>query len=229
MRQLIELQGVQHIVNRRDAVNQPRVGIAAHDLLFIGIGADQIAHHRAHHIVQGDHAHHQAVFVQDHGKVLAHLLELVEHFGQGELVRHDQHAANQAAVFERQRLVVQRPLEQVFGIHVANHMVNVAIAHRVGGIGLFGNAGADDVVGVIAQKIGDAVALRHGRGHGARVHVHHIGNHLLRPQRQHPGAGAILGHGQDIVAGDALIAHGGQAENFDHRVGQPVKQPHQRF
>ncbi len=43
-----------------------------------------------------------------------------------------------------------------------------------------------------------------------REFIDHVGNHLLPAQRQHAGAGASLGHGQDIVGGDALIALAGR-------------------
>ena len=140
--------------------------IAAHDLLFI-VGRDQVSHHGAHHIVERDHADHQAVFVEDGCKVFMHLLKLVQHFGQRELVGHDENFADQTVIFERNGLVIQHALKQVLGIHIANDVINITIADGVGGKGLFSNPSPDDMVWIVAQKVSNAVAWRHGRGHGA--------------------------------------------------------------
>ena len=228
MRQRIELQRVQHVLDRRHAVDQPRVLVAAHDLLFIR-GAHQATHHRAHHVIERDHPHHQAVFVHDHGEILVHQPELLQHLGQREPVGHDQHLAQQGVVGQRERLVVQHALEQVLGIHIAHHVVDIAVAHRVGGKRLGGDARADHRVRIVTQKVGDAVALRHGRGHRARIQLEHVGDHLLLARGQHASTGACLHQGQDVVGRDAVVAHRGQAQQGRQAVGQPVEQPHQRL
>ncbi len=66
-------QRALHVLDGRDAVDEPRVLVALHDLLFLVAGGDKVAHHRAHHVVEGDHAHHQAVFVDDDREVFVRL------------------------------------------------------------------------------------------------------------------------------------------------------------
>ena len=127
-----------------------------------------------------------------------HLPELLQHLGQGEPVGQDQHLAHQGVVRQRNPLVVQHPLEQILGIHIAHHMVEVSLAHRVGGIGLGGNPQADHGVVVVAQEIGDPFALRHGAGDGLGVELEDVGDGLLLMHGQHTGLGAGFGHGQDV-------------------------------
>ena len=152
MRQLVQVQHTHHVADGGDAIDQPRVLVALHDLLFIRRAAHQVAHHRAHHVVQCDHAHHQAVLIDDDGEVLMHLPELLQHFRQREFVRHDEHLAHQAVVGQRDGLVVQHALEQVLCVHVAHYVVDVALADGVGRKRLGGNAQPDDGVGFVPQK-----------------------------------------------------------------------------
>ncbi|MNT47161.1 hypothetical protein D3C72_1838540 [compost metagenome] len=107
-------------------------------------------------------------------------------------------------------------------------MVDVTIAHGVGGERLFGNAGADDVVGVVAQKVGNAVTLRHGRGHGARIQLKDVGNGLLFARGQHPGACAGFGHGQNVVRGDAVVPQRRHTQHPEQRIRPPAVEPHHR-
>ena len=225
MRQLFEVKHAHHIINRRDAVDQPGVLVTLNDLLFI-VRRDQVAHHRAHHVVERHHAHDQAVFVEDDGKVFMGLLELVQHLSQRQLVGHDQHLADQAVVQQRDGLVVEHALEQILGVHIADDVVDIAFADGVGGEGFFGNACANHMVRVITQKVGHAVARSHGRGHGASVQLKDVGNGLLFTLGQHTGAGAVFGHGQDVVRGDLLVALVGQACHADDGIGDAAVEPH---
>ena len=218
------MQCAQHVLDGRHAVDQPRVLVALDDLLFI-IRADQIAHHRAHHIVQRDDADHEAVFVHDHRKVFVHLAELLKHLGERQPVRHDQHLVHQVFVLERQGLIVEHALEQVLGIDIADDMVDVAVAHGVGRKRLLGDARADHFVRVVVQKEGDALALRHGRADGARIQLEHVGDHLLLAHRQHACAGAGFGHRQNVFGSDAFVARGLYAQQLEDQIGGLRVQP----
>ena len=225
MRHFVELQHTHHIFDGRDAVDQPGMLIAADDLLFLFRGADQVTHDRAHHIVEGDDADDAAVLVDDDGKVFMDLAKLLQHLGQTQAVGHDEDLVNQRFIHQRQWLVVERALKQIFGIHIANHTVNIAVAHRVGGERLFGNAGADDVVVIVLVEKGNPFAQCHGRGYGARIQLEYIGNHLLFAGLQHASFGTRFGHGEDVFGGDALIARGGQAQQAKQGVGDEVVKP----
>ena len=157
------------------------------------------------------------------------LAELGEHLGQRQPVGHHQCLVHQRFVGQRDGLVVQHALEQVLGIDIAHHVVDIAHAHGVGGKRLFGDPGADDVVAVVLVEEGNAVALRHGRAYGARVKLKHIGDYLLLSDGEQAGLGAHFGQREDVFGGDALVSHRGQAQELCEARGQPVEQPHQRF
>ena len=218
---------MQHIAHWCHAIDQPRILVAPHNLVFIA-RADEVAHHGAHHIVQCQHANHAAVFVHHHCKVFVRLSELLQYFRQRQPVWHDQRLAHQAVACQRNRLVFQRTLKQVLGLHITHHMVDVTFAHRVVGKRLGGNADADDRVGVVAQKESHALALRHGAGHRAGVQFKNVGNHLLLAHRQHTSACAGFHHGQHVVRGDAVVAPRRQAKHMEQAIGHAAVKPHQR-
>ena len=95
MGQRIQCQRMEHIAHRCHAIDQPRILVAPHNLVFIA-RADEVAHYGAHHIVQCQNAHHAAVFVHHHSKVLVRLAELLQHLRQRQPVGHDQRLAHQA-------------------------------------------------------------------------------------------------------------------------------------
>ena len=228
MRQLVQIQRAQHVLDRRHAIDQPRVLIAAHDLLLI-IRAHQIAHDGAHHIVERDHAHDAAVLVHDHGKVFMHLAELLQHLGQRQPIGNDEHLVHQLIVVERQRLVVEHALEEILGVDIANHVIDIALAHRVGRERLLCDARTHHRIGVIAQEERDPLALRHRGRHHARVQLEHVGNHLLLTRFQHARTGAGLGQRKDVVGRDAVIALGGQTQQFDELIGGTRVKPDDRL
>ncbi|MNY80561.1 hypothetical protein D3C86_2216580 [compost metagenome] len=60
------------------------------------------------------------------------LAELRQHLGQREPVGHHHGLVQQGRIVQLDRLVFQDALEQVLGIHVADHMIDVTVADRVG-------------------------------------------------------------------------------------------------
>ncbi|MNM99867.1 hypothetical protein D3C81_1124390 [compost metagenome] len=224
----VDLQRAAHVLDRGDAVDQPGVLVAADDLLLVP-GRDHVAHDDAHHVVEADQADHQAVFVDDQGEGFAGLAELLEHFGQGQAVRHHQRLADQGGVVEGDRLVVQHPLEQVLDGDVADDVVDVAVADRVGGVGLVGDPRADQRIGVVAQEVDDAFAVGHGAGQGAGFQLEDVLDDLLLAGRQGAGLGAGLGHGHDVLGGDAVVALLGQLEQVDQAADQPGVDQYQRL
>ena len=58
MRPVFDAQHPLHIHDRRHAIHQPSAVVAADDLLLHLMRSHQVAHHGAHHVVQGDHPDH---------------------------------------------------------------------------------------------------------------------------------------------------------------------------
>ena len=154
------------------------------------------------------------------------LLELLKHFGQREPVGNHQRLVQQAFVRQRDGLVDEDTRKQVFGVDITNHVIQVAVAHRVGGKRLGRDAGPHHHVRGVAQKPGDPVARRHGTCDGQRVQLKHIGNDLLLAPGQQTGLGADFSQGQDVVRRDAVITLRGQAQRAKQGVGRLAVNPY---
>src|SRR5690606_8685912 len=130
-------------------------------------------------------------------------------------IRHHQRLVHQGRVGEGDRLVVEGALEQVLHGHVADDVVDVAVAHRVVGVGFLGDAGAHVFFGVVEREVQDAVAVGHGAGQGGGFQLEDVVGDVLLGGVQGAGFRAGLGQGQDVVGGDALVPLAGQVEQPD--------------
>ena len=86
--ELVDVERMLEVVDRRGAVDKPRAVLTLDDLEFVSVD-DELAHHGAHHVVDRDDADDQGVLVENDGEVGAGALEDVEHFGKRQAVRNE--------------------------------------------------------------------------------------------------------------------------------------------
>ena len=225
--QLLDVQRTQHGFHGRQAIDQPAVVVALDDLPLVVV--DQIAHHRAHHVVQGDQPHHQGVFVQHDGDVVAAGAEVVEQLGQRERIRDGQHRLDPRSAPECQWLVVQDAGQQILRFHIADDAVDFLVADQEARMRQLGDLVTDLLVGLLQRQVGDALAGGHGRRHQARLQLEHVLDQVVFGIGQHTGLGAGVHHGRDVVEGEFVGALGGQPEQRNQFVRQRVEDPHQRL
>ena len=129
---------------------------------------------------------------------------------------------------ERHALVAQHTVQQLFGINVADDMVDITITHQEFGVWVFGDFVFQALLIFMQIKPDDVFTRRHGRRHGARFELKYVLNQLMFLLAQHASQRSGFEHGVNIIRGDVVITHHRQFENAENDVCQAVKEPHQR-
>ncbi|MCY1218948.1 hypothetical protein D9M72_309040 [compost metagenome] len=123
----------------------------------------------------------------------------------------------------------QQQLQDVLGIDIALHVVEVVPAHRVLRVRLVDQLAAHAVGGFVETQVDHVVARRHDRGNALELEFEHILDQVEFMLVQHAGFGAGIDHRGDVLGGDLVDRLGRQAQQPQRGIGGGVEDPHQRL
>ena len=95
-------------------------------------------------------------------------------------------------------------------------------------MGVLGDLRLDALLPLLQGEVDEALPRRHGGSDTQRLELEHVLDELVLLALDDTGFGTCIHHRINIVGGDLVVAHHGDAHQPEQAVGHAVEQPHQR-
>ena len=210
----------------RATIDQPGAGAPCDDRIVDLVRFRHFAGNYGEDVGLGDDALDAAVFVQHHGHAHRCLAEDFQHpqDGRGFVKSKDRlHAGVRIESLARRNLV-----QQILGMHDAQHFVDAALAQQQTGMVARDDVFDGGVVGVVDVDPIDIGARRHDAADGVIGKVQHTFDHVALGLGEDAGLSTFGDHGLHFFFGHLILALAAKSDQGEDALGRDAQQQHQR-